>query len=150
MRQNISQYIIYLHLYYMHKHGSRGQTLQKITSPLSPKCRKLRKWGFGPIHMKGKRNRTGNSMPLYPPFPIKYQHPQAPNFFWPSHERGMSVFSLRYSLRSLVVMGLSSTSPPSSLQVHKITGWPIMEQSTSHREHQALGTNYQSRDSLVF
>lgn len=41
----------------MHKHVSRGQTLQKNYLPPPPlNAEKVRKWGFGPIHKKGKRN----------------------------------------------------------------------------------------------
>lgn len=41
----------------MHKHVSRGQTPQKnYLPPHSLNAEKVRKWGFGLIHKKGKRN----------------------------------------------------------------------------------------------
>lgn len=73
----------------MHNHVSRGQTPQKIISPPPLNAEKVRKWVFGPIRMKGKRNLKGKSMPLYPPFPVST--PPSPQPFWPSHEREMSL-----------------------------------------------------------
>lgn len=54
----------------MHKHVSHGQTLQKNYLPPPPlNAEKVRKWGFGPIHKKGKRNgknEANNSLPTFP------------------------------------------------------------------------------------
>lgn len=60
-------------------HVDRHYKKNYLPPPLN--AEKVRKWGFGPIHMKGKRNWKDKSMPLYPPFPIKYQHPHDPSFF---------------------------------------------------------------------
>lgn len=63
---------------------------KKLSPSPSPKCRK-KKWGFGPIHKKGKRNWKNEANTSLPSFPDKVSAPLSPQLFSPSHERGMSL-----------------------------------------------------------
>lgn len=64
----------------MHKHVSRGQTLQKNYLPPPPlNAEKVRKWGFGPIHKKGKRNGKNEANTSPPTFPNKVSTPLSPH-----------------------------------------------------------------------